>query len=215
MRYIGGITFPGAILSSIVSLFSRQKRSKDQFIAVLRPHVDLMYRMAWRWTNDQQQAEDLVQEVLIKLSSRVDEIAGLDQPRPWLIKVLYRQFVDQHRRQSRRLEVVETDLEAPAENSESEGQNSLLEVPATQDPSLQLADAQQLQLALAQLDPEQKDVVLLHDAEGYSDSETAEILGISKGTVKSRLHRARKKLKKILSPGTIPESGACQGVKER
>ena len=62
----------------------------------------------------------------------------------------------------------------------------------------QLELRQRLERALLSLDAEQRDVVLLHDMEGHSAQEVAEILQIQLGTVKSRLHRAREKLKQRL-----------------
>ena len=57
--------------------------------------------------------------------------------------------------------------------------------------------------AMEGLSDEQRDVILLHDAEGYSAAEVASILDISAGTVKSRLHRARAHLKNFLGEGTF------------
>lgn len=198
-------------MNTIAGLFNRQDRSKDKFITVLRPHVDIMYRMAYRWTGEKSAAEDLVQDVLVKLTGKVDEIAALDNPRPWLLKVVYRQFVDSHRRQKRRLELVSSDLGvAQSEDEDGPGERSLeATTPEGQNPAIAVGNIQALQHALSQLEPGQRDVILLHDAEGYSDSETAKILDISKGTVKSRLHRARHKLKKILAGGTIARSASC------
>lgn len=184
-------------MNTIISLFRGQHRSKDRFIRLLRPHVEAMYRMAYRWTKNQHNAEDLVQEVLTRLASRLDELEAVDKLRPWLLKVLYREFVDQHRKQSRRLEVVESELSSCSGDGDT--QQSILEYSTEPGIEQRYSIEQQVELALASLDDDQSDVLLLHDAEGYTDSETAEILAISKGTVKSRLHRARKKIKKILS----------------
>lgn len=198
-------------MTTIAGLFNRQDRSKDKFITVLRPHVDIMYRMAFRWTGEKSAAEDLVQDVLVKLTDKVDEIAALENPRPWLLKVVYRQFVDEHRRRKRRLELVSSDTSGAASDAEDGADDRGIEAatPEGQNPATAVGNIQELQHALAQLEPGQRDVILLHDAEGYSDSETAKILDISKGTVKSRLHRARHKLKKILAGGTIARSASC------
>lgn len=159
-----------------------------------------MYRMAYRWTGNQQDAEDLVQEVLVKLTNRVEELNEVEKLRPWLIKILYHSFVDAYRKQARSLEIIEADLLDSFQSPESEDsrRDSILDQAASPDPVTQLSQQRRLEYALNELEPDQRDVLLLHDAEGYTDSEIAEILGISKGTVKSRLHRAREKMKKIL-----------------
>src|SRR5690606_33127415 len=69
---------------------------------------------------------------------------------------------------------------------------------------------QQLHVAIQQLDEDQRQVVLLHDVEGYTALEASQILGESPGTIKSRLHRARKKLKKFLEEGTFGRFHSCQ-----
>ena len=64
-----------------------------------------------------------------------------------------------------------------------------------------LEKLKQLDLALAQLSDEHRVIVLLHDTEGYKLSEIHEVIGIPVGTVKSRLHRARARLREILTEG--------------
>ena len=61
-----------------------------------------------------------------------------------------------------------------------------------------LEKLRQLDLALAQLSEEHRIVVLLHDTEGYKLKEIQDLIGVPEGTVKSRLHRARARLKEIL-----------------
>lgn len=175
-----------------------------------------MYRMAFRWTQNQADAEDVVQEVLTNLAGRLDEMESIENLKSWLIKVLYNKFVDRYRQQNRRLELPEIDFGLPT-LSESGSQESLIDTFAdceSTGPSNQAGLQMTLQKAVGILETSQRDVLLLHDAEGYSDSEIAEILDISKGTVKSRLHRARRKVKKFINRGTIPRSASCKAVKE-
>jgi RNA polymerase sigma-70 factor (ECF subfamily) len=179
-------------LASIVQLFRAQK-GKEQFAHLLRPHIELMYRMAYRWTRSQEDAEDLVQDVLIKLANRVEEMLAVEQLRPWLIKVVYRRFVDLYRReQSSPLVRIDRD----ADESSPIGQAA-----AAEDIEGRLEQQQVVAGALDALDDDQRDVILLYAVEGYTALEIAEILDVNVGTVKSRLQRARERLKKILGPG--------------
>jgi len=190
-------------LSSIVRLFRRHRSDKSRFVTLIRPHVALMYRMAYRWSGSQADAEDLVQAVLARLATRVDELAQVDNLRPWLIKIVYRQFVDQTRLARNRFEVIESDLETDSQSSLRPGIFANQAAADDPDPGVLLDLQNQLEKALALLGDDQRDVILLHDAEGYTLEEVAEILEINTGTVKSRLHRARNRIKKLIGEGTL------------
>jgi RNA polymerase sigma-70 factor (ECF subfamily) len=158
--------------------------------------------MAYRWSGSDADAEDLVQDVLIRLADRVTEMQEIEQLRPWLIKCVYRRFVDLHR--SKRSNPVSSESDLVLVNIENEDYLRHSETHIDQhDDFRQIQDQDALHKALSTLDPDQRDVILLHDAEGYSASEVAEILDEKIGTIKSRLHRARRKLQLILDPGTF------------
>jgi RNA polymerase sigma-70 factor, ECF subfamily len=186
-------------VSLITRLFSTAPRSKDIYIELLRPHVEILYRMAYRWTQNREDAEDLVQEILARLVDRVAEMQQVQQLRPWLIKVLYRRYVDLYRRQQR--SPIDSEHEWTGDTTLLDQQ--LREAPDDRDLIHQLELQQVLLQGLQALDADQRDVVLLCDAEGYSILEVAEILEINVGTVKSRLHRARARLKNLLDAGTF------------
>lgn len=161
---------------------------RREFAALLQPHLDVMYRMAWRWTRRREDAEDLVQDVVVKLVDRVDEMSRIDKLRPWLIRILYRRFVDTYRRQQR----------SPVAPADFLPQEETRADTATSDELYRLEWQQVLQLGLDELDDEQRDTILLHDVEGYTAEEVADILDIRIGTVKSRVHRGRAKLREFL-----------------
>ena len=73
----------------------------DRFAALIRQHYEALYRAAYRLTRSPTDAEDLVQEVCVRAYPYIDEVEGLEQPRSWLLRVLYRRFVDLHRRYER------------------------------------------------------------------------------------------------------------------
>jgi RNA polymerase sigma-70 factor (ECF subfamily) len=173
-------------------LFRRWRGAPLRFEALLRPHVDYLYRLAWRFTGNRADAEDLVQDLLLKLYPRTDELAAVEALRPWLARVLYRQFVDRVRSRDRRpgLDPALAD-DAVLERlpSEAEGPEARAERARWQERIL---------AALQQLNPEQRAVVAMHDVEGYTLEELETILDTPLGTLKSRLHRARRRLRELL-----------------
>ncbi len=179
-------------MAAIIKLFRSRPSRKDRFHELLRPHVELMYRMAYRWTQSQPEAEDLVQDILARLATRLDEMEQVDSLRPWLLRILYNRYVDLYRRG--RNSPVEGNTGSP------ENENDPVHQAADHRDDITQSDNQRVLLAaLQQLEDDHRDVVLLHDMEGYTTIEVADIMQISVGTVKSRLHRARAKLKACLT----------------
>jgi RNA polymerase sigma-70 factor (ECF subfamily) len=163
------------------------------FERLVRPHFDRLYRLAWRLTGARAEAEDLFQELLVKAFTKLDDLVEIDEPGSWLCKIMYNLFIDERRRFARRrLHMVEESA-LPGEG--------LAGLPATDDPAYDHARAEKLRRldrALAQLSDDHRIVVLLHDTEGYKLAEIQELTGAPVGTVKSRLHRARARLREIL-----------------
>jgi len=175
-------------------LFRRNRTAASKFEDLMRPHVEFLYRLAWRFTGSVADAEDLLQDVLLKLYPRSGEVARIEQLRPWLAKVLYRQYVDFARRRAR------SPLADPAEEGSDEDEAA----PASPEDDGPEARAERgewrerLLAALEQLNPEQRAVLTMHDVEGYSLEELEALLEAPVGTLKSRLHRARRRLRAVL-----------------
>jgi len=184
---------------TILSLWPFQQYTQKRFENLIQPHLNRLYRLAWRFTGNKHDAEDLVQDLLLKLYPRVEELEKLDKPGPWLARVLYRQYVDSYRSQQRS-PIHYTEDEASLYESQQDPSPS----PTQQVQTIQAVN--QIQATLDQLNEEQRMVVVLHDVEGYSLQEIGDIQGVSIGTIKSRLHRARNKLQELLS-GTEPSPG--------
>ena len=166
------------------------------FEDLVRPHVDHLYRLAFRFTGSREDAEDLVQDLLVKLYPRRDELARVERLRPWLTRVLYRQFVDQNRKRGR-LRLLD-----PAGPDGEEGSDPFdrmaSEAPDPETETSATLARKRLETALEQLSRDQRAVVALHDMEGYTLVELAETLEVPTGTLKSRLHRARARLRALL-----------------
>jgi len=169
------------------------------FERIVRPHFDRLYRLAWRLAGAKAEAEDLFQELLIKAYQMLDELVEIDEPGSWLSRVMYNLFIDEQRRYARR-----------RMHTVDEGQlagDGLQGLPGGETPaavSERLERAHRLDEALARLSDEHRVLVLLHDTEGYKLTEIEALTGLPVGTIKSRLHRARSRLRQILTDdGTI------------
>jgi len=168
--------------------------NKSAFEALVQPHFDRLYRLAFRLTGQKAEAEDLFQELLIKAYGKLDDLVAIDEPGSWLSRVMYNLFIDEQRRFARRrMHTVEEGF-LPGDGLEG--------FPGSDNPEAnhrRYEQLKQLDAALAQLSDEHRVIVLLHDTEGYKLEEIHNLMGIPVGTVKSRLHRARARLREILT----------------
>ena len=181
-------------------LFARNSPSHDhraaEFDRLLREHVPSLYRTAYRWTGAVDQAEDLVQELLTRLYPRLDELRTLDRVKPWATRVMYRIFIDQLRRQ--RNSPVQFGLDSPAED-ENEPDDSLLADELEPEILVERELVQErIAAAWSCLSEEHRIVLSMHDIEEYSLVEIAAMTETPVGTLKSRVHRARAKLRDLL-----------------
>jgi RNA polymerase sigma-70 factor, ECF subfamily len=148
--------------------------------AAIEAHADSMYRVAFRLTRDRERADEIVQETFMGAWKGIRSLKDPDKIKSWLFGILRNQFYQSIERNKR-----------------------ILKTEALQDPVAPDSNPtdlqEQVQQALAELDEDQRLPILLVSMEGWSIEEAAETLGIPKGTVLSRLHRGRQKLKEILT----------------
>lgn len=174
---------------------SDQNRSVT-FERLLKPHLDRLYRFAYRLTGSKADAEDLFQDVLVKLFCKLDDLVEIEEPGSWVSRVLYNHFIDNRRRFARQRLISVDEGQLPPGGVEA--------MPGPDSPernSERLDDIKRLEAALNELSEEHRIVVLLHDSEGYKLKEIQDITGDPLGTLKSRLHRARARLRQMLSAG--------------
>ena len=175
---------------------------KTAFERSTRPHLTTLYHSAYRLTGSSADAEDLLQELLFKLFRQFDQWRDLDNPKPWMQRVLYNLHIDLYRKRRRTHGVNERTLDSDAHAIDE------LENPEPS-PALQAEGEQQQQRileALAALGPEQRALVTLHLIEGHTLEEVSAILDVPLGTLKSRLHRCKAQLKRTLQLEPFPEN---------
>lgn len=168
----------------------------DEFTELLRCYGDLAYRMSLQLTGGRQdEAEDLVQEGFIKIW----RFWQFQKPRSfkgWMYRVLHNLYMDRLRRKYRKSEV---SLDA----GDAEGENPLeahvADTAMTPHEGLEQQERQTLvQKALSELELDLRVPVVLCDMEGLSYEEIAKIVSCPVGTIRSRIHRGRQKLKAAL-----------------
>ncbi len=182
-------------MEQVISI-SENMSCATEFEIILKPYLHHLYKVALRFTGGVvADSEDLLQELLIKLYGRRDQLETIEKLRPWLVKVLYRLFIDKVRRENR------SPLHLVVKPAGEEPDPVETLVCSANGPAESLAShdlKSKLMLAVQSLNEEQRTVCILHDMEGYTLVELEEILETPLGTLKSRLHRARARLRKIL-----------------
>ena len=173
-----------------------EEGSAARFDALVRPHLTYLYRLAYRFCGNPEDAEDLVQDLFTKLFPRCAELDEVEKLRPWLVTSLYRMFVDGTRRKKRTpVELIDDEVafyETACSDAES---------PEQEHAGDQRID--QVQAAFAQLSEDHRVLLTLHDIEGYRLIELERMLSVPVGTLKSRIHRARARMRKILESDTL------------
>ena len=138
------------------------------------------------------QADDLLQETLLKAWSNAASFIPGTNLRAWLVTILRNTYYSQYRKRGR-------------EVSDPDGiYSNNLATPPNQESAVDMSD---FLVALSKLAPEHRDVLLMVGASGLSYEETAEICGVAVGTIKSRLNRARARLADLLGIREASELG--------
>jgi RNA polymerase sigma-70 factor (ECF subfamily) len=160
-------------------------------------YMNQLYAAAMRYTKNPEDAQDLVQDTYIKAYNSFHQFEPGTNLKAWLYRVLTTTFINTYRKDQRRPQTSESELEdwqiAEASSHTSDQGKS------TEDVVLENLPDSDIKNALAEIPEEFRMAVYLADVEGFSYKEIAEIVGVPAGTVMSRLHRGRKQLREKLT----------------
>lgn len=177
----------------ILSEFDKKKQK--EFKNEILPHLDSLYNFALRLANDHNDAEDLVQDTLVKAYRFFDSYEKGTYAKAWLFRILKNSFINRYRKTSKQPDQVDFDeISAFYENIRSEQTDTtdFQEILFRE----QLDD--EVSRALNKLPEDFRTVVLLCDIDGFTYEETANMLDVPIGTIRSRLHRGRSLLRSVL-----------------
>jgi RNA polymerase sigma-70 factor (ECF subfamily) len=171
-----------------------------QFETLILPHIDSLYGPAYRLTHSASDAEDLVQDTMLRAYTRFGSFRADGSPKAWLHTIMRNLFINTYRKKSREPKAVPFDsLDDPGiYGAATEGG---VPRPTTSSPErvvLSQMEGAALLRAVAALPEEYRDVVVMADVDGLTYQEIADGLQIPVGTVRSRLNRGRKRVQRAL-----------------
>jgi RNA polymerase sigma-70 factor (ECF subfamily) len=182
---------------------ARQKRNEFERQALV--HIDALYGAAYRLTRNARDAEDLVQDALLRAYKFWDSFQQDSNCKAWLLRIVTNTFINEYQRRKRSREVLDA---ATAEQDATDGVLVHATAHDKQAPDqvlLQASVSDDVQRALESLPDDFRTAVILCDMQGLSYKEIAEIMQTPVGTVMSRLFRGRKLLANALREFAVAE----------
>jgi RNA polymerase sigma-70 factor (ECF subfamily) len=171
---------------------------RDELAQLLSADGDRLYALALRVTRDPDLAADALQDGFASAIENVADFRDRSSLSTWLYRIVYNKAVDRLRRRKREAVADDDPDELSAEDAD------LVNAPAWSRPPdeilLSRESREALESALGQLPATQRAVFELREVDGRSTEEVAQILGLPEGTVRVYLHRARLRLRALLSP---------------
>jgi RNA polymerase sigma-70 factor (ECF subfamily) len=170
---------------------------RDRFVKEALPVLEQLHRVAWRYTRNRADAEDLVQETMLKAYRSFGQFSQGTNIKAWLFLIMKTTWINRYRSMQRRPVEVPTEQLVDLEFSPLVRQSSVASASAEL-AALEALGDDQVRAALASLPEGQRMAVFYVDVEGFRYAEVAALLDIPVGTVMSRLHRGRRTLRRLL-----------------
>ena len=169
-----------------------QNGDPDAFGQLMEPLEQLVWRVCWHYTGNREAAEDCGQEAMIRIWRNLANYRGECALESWVYRIAANCCMDWLRKKKR-------DKSVSMEPMREQGFDPADPSPGTEEQVVAKDERQRLREAIAQLPDDQREALILTQLEKIPYDEAAQSLGISEGTVKSRVNRAKARLKEILS----------------
>jgi len=177
----------------VLRLQANEDAAYDELV---RTYHASMYQVAYRMLGDTADAADVVQEIFLKVFRNIRGFRGDASLKTWIFRIALSEILNRLRWWRRRYRSATVSLDEPQNGNGIQ----VSDTKCSPHQALESKEEEQaIQRALARLSSDHRSILILRDIEGFSYTEIADITGISIGTVKSRLARARSEMKKSLS----------------
>ena len=188
--HAAGVRPCGECLSPIGALDRMNRTGEITAAGLYERHLEAVYSYVLRRVHGIEEAEDVTAEVFAAAAAGLPHFKGHCSPYAWLISIARRKIIDRRRRRTARPETLASELA----DAEVEAQALWEALGAVEGPEAILMRAEARRVMrdlLTQLNPDQREAVLLQYVEGLSIAEIAVVMGRSLGAIHSLLHRAR------------------------
>jgi RNA polymerase sigma-70 factor (ECF subfamily) len=186
------VTGPASPRRDDLALAERCRQGElGAFEELYRAHAGRLYSVALRMVGNPADADDLLQEIFLSAHRKLESFRGESSLGTWLYRLAVNLCLDYLRSRSGRAVQVTDSLE----------DDSALPDPGGRGLADRTVTRMDLERALAQLPVGCRTAFVLHDIEGLEHREIGEVMGIAEGTSKSQVHKARLRLRGLLSPG--------------
>jgi RNA polymerase sigma-70 factor (ECF subfamily) len=179
--------------------FVERLRARDEsaFNELVQLYERRIYALVYRMLGHRQEAEEITQEVFVQVFKCIEQFRGDSKLSTWLFRIAVNWSKNKLKYHSRRGGSSQQDYDATAETSSSASAQGM-SVGSVDRPDELVAGIrleQLVRLALEQVDPDFRELVVLRDVEDLSYEDIAAVTGLPRGTVKSRIHRGREQLR--------------------
>ncbi len=169
-----------------------QSGDPEAFERLMEPLEQLVWRVCWHYTGNREAAEDCGQEAMIRIWRNLANYRGECALESWVYRIAANCCMDWLRKKKR-------DRSVSMEPMVEQGFDPADDAPGTEEQVVAKDERQRLREAIALLPDDQREALILTQLEKVPYEEAAQVLGVSEGTVKSRVNRAKARLKEILS----------------
>ena len=169
-----------------------QSGDPEAFEQLIGPLEQLVWRICWHYTGNREAAEDCGQETMIRIWRSLESYRGDCALESWVYRIAANCCMDWLRKKKR-------DKSVSVEPLQEQGFDPADPSPGTEVQVVAEDEHRRLREAITQLPDEQREALILTQLEKIPYEEAAQMLGVSEGTIKSRVNRAKARLKEILS----------------
>ena len=164
----------------------------EAFGQLMEPLEQLVWRVCWHYTGNREAAEDCGQEAMVRIWRSLEIYRGECALESWVYRIAANCCMDWLRKKKR-------DRSVSMEPMREQGFDPADPSPGTEEQAVAKDERQRLREAIARLPDDQREALILTQLEKVPYEETAQALGVSEGTIKSRVNRAKARLKEILT----------------